>query len=263
MSGFGRYSSPVDVAEKTRALGHVLAFNPLKAQDWINIFGKFALYGVYLMIFAETGLFFGFFLPGDSLLFIAGVAASPVADRVAGTHIPIVPLLIGVPIMAIVGAQFGHFLGARYGRKLFDRPDSRIFKRQYVERAEHYFNKYGPVKAVLLARFIPIIRTFLNPVAGILEMPARKFLLWNIIGGLIWTEAVLIFGWKMAGVIPAEVIDTYMLPVVAVIVLISLIPVFLEIIRGLRGHRQGRDAPATSADTDPNGADAGQPTVRR
>ncbi|HEX8626557.1 MAG TPA: DedA family protein, partial [Catenuloplanes sp.] len=122
----------MDTAEKTRALSEQLAVNPLNAKDLLQTFG---LIGVWVILFAETGLLVGFFFPGDSLLFLAGVAASPVADAIFGdgTRLSLAGLLIGAPICAIVGAQLGHFLGARYGRRMFDKPDSRLFKREYVQ----------------------------------------------------------------------------------------------------------------------------------
>ena len=149
-----------------------LAVNVLDPADLIATFG---LIGVLAIIFAETGLLVGFFFPGDSLLFLAGVAASPFVETVIPGAKPlnIAILLIGTPICAIAGAQMGHWLGAKYGRKMFDRPNSRLFKPEYVDKAEYYFNKFGPAKAVILARFIPIVRTFLNPVAGVLEMPSH------------------------------------------------------------------------------------------
>jgi len=115
-----------------RALAEQLALNPLEPKDLLQTFG---LIGVWAILFAETGLLVGFFFPGDSLLFLAGVAASPVADSIFGngTRVSLAGLLIGAPICAILGAQLGHLLGARYGRRLFDRPDSRFFKSEYVE----------------------------------------------------------------------------------------------------------------------------------
>ncbi len=222
----------------TRALAEYLAFNPLNATDYV----KLGIIAVFLIIFAETGLLIGFFFPGDSLLFLAGVAASPIADKIVHTHLSLTQLLIGTPICAIAGAQLGHLIGVRTGRRMFQRPDSRLFKREYVERAEYYFEKYGPGKAVVLARFIPIIRTFLNPVAGVLRMPARRFLVWNIIGGTLWTVGMILAGYYLADqiikVIPANKIDTYLLPAVMVIVLLSLIPIFVEIIRARREARR-------------------------
>jgi membrane-associated protein len=236
----------VDTAEQTRALAEQLSFNPIDPGDWLRLFGPFALIGVWAILFAETGLLLGFFLPGDSLLFLAGVAASPVAEHILGegVRIPIVPLLIGAPICAIAGAQLGHLLGARYGRRMFDRPNSRVFKQEYVAKAEHYFNKFGPARAVVLARFVPIIRTFLNPVAGVLGMPARTFFIWNVVGAILWTDGILLAGYLLAeqitNVMEPEEIDKYILPVVFVIVLLSLIPVFIEMLRVRRERRRER-----------------------
>lgn len=225
--------------DKIRALSELLAVNPLDAKGLLKTFGYV---GVWVIMFVETGLLVGFFFPGDSLLFLAGVAASSVADQIVGTHIPLGALLIGSPIFAIAGAQLGHHLGSRYGRRMFSRPNSRIFKQEYVDKAEYYFTKFGPAKAVVLARFIPIVRTFLNPVAGMLGMPARRFLLWNVIGGILWTDGVLLVGWALAKqiikVIPPEKIDTYLLPAVVLIVLVSALPIFIEIIRDRRERRR-------------------------
>jgi membrane-associated protein len=230
----------VDTAEKTRALTEQLAVNPLDPKELLQTFG---LVGVWVILFAETGLLVGFFFPGDSLLFLAGVAASPVADAMFGdgTRLSLLGLLIGAPLCAIAGAQLGHFLGARYGRRMFERPDSRFFKREYVEKAEYYFEKFGPAKAVVLARFIPIVRTFLNPVAGVLGMPARTFFLWNVVGGILWTDGIILGGYFLADSLYDAVgdhIDRYILPVVALIVLISVMPILIEIIRDRRARRR-------------------------
>jgi membrane-associated protein len=233
----------------TRALTEQLALNPLDPKDLLQTFG---LYGVWAILFAETGLLVGFFFPGDSLLFLAGVAASPVAESIFGdgARMSLIGLLIGAPICAIVGAQFGHFLGARYGRRMFEKPDSRLFKREYVEKAEYYFEKFGPAKAVVLARFIPIVRTFLNPVAGTLGMPARKFLLWNVIGALLWTDGIILVGYLLARQIYDAIgdkIDHYILPVVALIVLISVLPIGIEMLRERKAKRRAADpGPATA-----------------
>jgi membrane-associated protein len=233
------------------ALTEQLALNPLDPQELIHTFG---LIGVVAIMFAETGLLVGFFFPGDSLLFLAGVASSPVADSLFGenTRISFVGLLIFAPIAAIVGAQLGHWLGARYGRRMFDKPDSKLFKREYVEKAEYYFEKFGPAKAVVLARFIPIVRTFLNPVAGTLGMPAGKFFLWNVVGAILWVDGILIIGHALAQQIYDAVgdkIDHYILPVVALIVLISVLPILIEILRE-RKHKKNAgsaDGPEPSA----------------
>ncbi|WP_019631871.1 DedA family protein [Actinomadura atramentaria] len=210
----------------------------LHPEAWLQLFGTFAVIGVIAIIFAETGLLFGCILPGDSLLFTAGILTA--VSEVNGQHfetLSLPALLIGGPIAAIAGAQFGHWLGARYGRRLFDRPDSRIFKREWVEKAEVYFNRFGPARAVFLARFIPIVRTFLNPLAGMLGMPARTFFLWNVIGGVIWTEALFLLGHYLGNAVPD--IERYILPGVAVILILSLIPIVREMRRGRGGKGNG------------------------
>jgi membrane-associated protein len=223
-----------------RALGEQLALNPMDPKDLLHTFG---LVGVWAILFAETGLLVGFFFPGDSLLFLAGVAASPVADEIFGngTQLSFVGLLIGAPAFAVLGAQMGHWLGARYGRRMFDKPDSKLFKREYVEKAEYYFEKFGPAKAVVLARFIPIVRTFLNPVAGTLGMPARKFFVWNVVGAVLWTDGIIIIGHSLANQIYKAIgdkIDHYILPVVAVIIVISLLPILIEVLRERRAKKK-------------------------
>ncbi len=203
---------------------------------------NFGVPGVLAILFAETGLLIGFFFPGDSLLFLAGVLASPFAGQIPGfngAHLSIGVLLAGAPVCAIAGAQLGHLLGARYGRRMFDKPTSRFFKPAYVTKAEHYFDRFGPAKAVVLARFVPIVRTFLNPVAGVLEMPARRFLVWNIVGAVLWTDGVLLTGYLLAKRLAAVPnVDRYILPFVALIILISLIPIFVEIVRTRRASRR-------------------------
>jgi membrane-associated protein len=230
----------VDTAEHVRALSETLS-SVLNPKDLIQSFG---LIGIWAIIFAETGLLVGFFFPGDSLIFLAGVAASPVAAQFVGTRLSLTALLIVTPIMAIAGAQLGHFLGARYGRRMFA-SNSKFLKPEYVDKAEHFLVKFGPAKAIVLARFTPVVRTFMNPIAGILEVPARTFFLWNVVGAILWTDGVLLAGYFLAkrilDVIPASKIDTYLLPVIALIVVISLIPVFVEIIRSRREKRRANE----------------------
>jgi membrane-associated protein len=240
----------VDTAEKTRALTDTLALNPLDAKGLLKAFG---MVGVWVIMFAETGLLVGFFLPGDSLLFLAGIGASRVAKEIVGVQLSLTWLLLVTPVCAIAGAQLGHWLGARYGRRLFVRPDSRLFRAEYVAKAEYYFTKYGPAKAVILARFIPIVRTFLNPVAGVLGLPARVFFLWNVVGAVLWVDGVLLAGWglarKITDWIPPDKIDTYIIPVTLLIVVISAIPIMVEVGRGYRDRRHTRAAAATRDDS--------------
>ena len=227
--------------ENLHALAEFASFNPLDATDWLKLFGPAALFGVWFILFAETGLMAGFFLPGDLLLFIAGVIAAGMIP-LDGATLPIVPLLIGSTIAAIAGAQLGHWLGAKYGTKLFNKPNSRFFKAEYVHKAEHYFEKFGPRKAVVLARFIPIVRTFMNPVAGVLEMPAKQFFVWNAIGAVLWVDGIILAGYFLADTIITAIggpehVDKYIIPLVLLIVGISLIPIFIEVIRERKAKR--------------------------
>jgi membrane-associated protein len=209
------------------------AVNPLDPTSLIETFGTI---GILAIIFAETGLLIGFFFPGDSLLFLAGVAASGTAAEAAGVQLPLGVLLIGAPICAIAGAQLGHFLGARFGPRMFNKPDSRFFRKEYVDKAEYYFQRFGPARAVVLARFIPIVRTFLNPVAGVLGMPARTFFVWNVVGAVLWTVGVIMLGYSGGARLEGS-IDRYLLPVIALIIFVSVLPIVIEVYRHRRAGR--------------------------
>lgn len=192
--------------------------------------------GLLLIIYAETGLLIGFFLPGDSLLFLAGVFAASGQEGLA-----LWMLLLGVPIAAFLGAQTGWWIGRKAGPVLFDKPDSRLFKRSNVERAQAYLDKFGEGKAIVLARFLPIVRTFLNPVAGVLNVPIRKFTFFNAIGAVLWGAGVPLLGYAVGKAINDAgniSIDKYILPLTAGIVVVSLIPVVLEF---RKARREGRE----------------------
>jgi membrane-associated protein len=199
--------------------------------DAHSVVGDLGLIGVLAIIFAETGLLIGLAFPGDSLLFVAGVAASGSGAAIlGGAHLKALPLFIGAPLAAIIGAQFGHMLGAIFGRKLFDRPDGRVFNQQRVASTEKWLNKYGVGRALVLSRFIPVIRTLINPMAGITHISAKRFFIWNAVGGVIWTELVLAIGYVVGEKLKGSV-DKYLLPVVALIVVVSFIPVAIEFFR--------------------------------
>ena len=199
--------------------------------DAHSIVGDLGLIGVLAIIFAETGLLIGLAFPGDSLLFVAGVAASGSGAAIlGGAHLQALPLFIGAPLAAIIGAQVGHMLGAIFGRKLFDRPDGRIFNQQRVASTEKWLLKYGVGRALVLSRFIPVIRTLINPMAGITHISAKRFFLWNALGAVVWTELVLGIGYVVGEKLKGSV-DKYLLPVVALIVVISFIPVVIEFFR--------------------------------
>ncbi len=171
---------------------------------------------IWAIIFAESGLIVGVVLPGDSLLFTAGFLAS--------THIlNIQLLLIGCLIAAVVGDNVGYASGHRWGRKLFERGDSRIFKKKHLVSAQKFYEIHGK-KAVVLARFMPFVRTFAPIVAGIGSMHYRTFLFYNLIGGIVWTFGITLLGYSLGKVIPPDDIDKYLLPIILLVITISLIP---------------------------------------
>ena len=199
--------------------------------DAHSIVSDLGLIGILAIIFAETGLLVGLAFPGDSLLFLAGVAASGSGAAILGdAHLSAPALFIGAPIAAITGAQVGHWFGNKYGRKLFDRPDGRFFNHQKVVATEKWVHKYGPGKAIVLARFVPCIRTLLNPMCGVIGMSAKKFFLWNVVGALVWTQLVIGLGYVLGEKIEGSV-DAYILPIVGLIILVSLLPVIVEVFR--------------------------------
>ena len=186
----------------------------------------FGTIGLFLIIFAESGLFFGFFLPGDSLLFTAGVLCAK-ADS------PLWPLpivLVGVAVAAVAGDQVGYVFGRRVGPALFRRPDSRLFKQAHVEKAQRYFEEHGP-KTIFLARFVPIVRTFAPIVAGVGRMDYRVFVTYNVVGGVTWAVGITSLGYLLGEAVD---IDKYLLPVVGLIIVVSLIPVLLEVRKAKR-----------------------------
>lgn len=200
-----------------------LALNPLDATSLLTSLGTF---GVFLVLFAETGLLIGFFLPGDSLLFTAGLLCTTSATNKIHLSLPLV--LLAAVAGALLGAQTGFWIGRRGGRPLLARTGNEHLKRG-AARAEELLARYGYGKAIVIARFIPVIRTVLNPMAGALNVPTGTFVLWQVSGGLLWAVGVTLAGYALGSTIPG--IDTYLLPIIAVIVIVSLIPVLLELRR--------------------------------
>ena len=194
------------------------------------------LLGVLGIIFAETGLLVGLFFPGDSLLFIAGLAASGSAQEILGTHLPVLPLMLGAPISAIVGSQVGYWFGAKVGPRYFDRPDGRFFNQKRVQVTEKWISKYGTGKALIFSRYIPFVRTLINPLAGIIKIPARQFFIYNVIGAIIWTQSVIGLGLFLGDKISGSV-DKYLLPIIGLIILFSLVPVAIEVIKEINTKR--------------------------
>jgi membrane-associated protein len=176
------------------------------------------------IVFTETGLFFGFFLPGDSLLVTAGILA-------AAGHLNLAGLLSLVTLCAILGDQLNYFVGRKAGQALYSRPDSLFFKKKHLERAHEYYEKYG-VKTIIIARFIPIVRTFCPAVAGAAEMKYRRYLTFDILGGMLWVFTTVLGGFFLGRSVP-NVKDNLHI-VIAVVVFVSILPAIIEALRHRR-----------------------------
>jgi membrane-associated protein len=206
-----------------------MALNWLDPRDLIDTFGTA---GLLIVVFIESGLVPAP-LPGDSLLFIAGFFCSTKAGG-NDPHLNLAVVVIGSFVAAVVGAQLGYLIGSRWGVRLF-KPNARIFKTEYLERAQAFFDRSG-TRAVVLARFIPFVRTIVPMLAGASNMTARAFAAANIVGAALWAVGISLLGFFLGKQIGADNIDKYLLPIVAVIIVLSLIPPFLE----YRKHRRAR-----------------------
>lgn len=221
--GVATMSTPVHLSSQ-------LAVNVLDAHSLLAAFG---VLGVGAVMFAETGLLIGFFLPGDSLLFTAGLLGT--GSTATGVHLSLGPLLVAAAAGALAGAQCGYLLGRKAGGALLARSRSQRLH-DGARRAEELLERYGYAKAIVLARFVPVVRTVLNPMAGALGVPVRTFTLWQVVGGLVWSAGLTLAGYALGSSIPN--VDRYLLPLVALIVVVSLIPLLAEVYRS----RQGADA---------------------
>jgi membrane-associated protein len=192
------------------------------------------LIGIFAVVFAESGLLIGFFLPGDSLLFTAGFLASGPASLLDKglPHLPLVPLLIGVAACAVAGDQVGYLFGRRVGPALFRRPDSRIFKQAHIDKAHGYFDKYG-AKTIVIARFVPVVRTFAPIVAGAGEMHYRTFVTYNLVGGAAWGVGMTLLGYFLGQV---TFISDHLEATVLAVVALSLVPILVEVLRARRAR---------------------------
>jgi len=200
-----------------------LALNPLSADSMLAAFGAL---GIFVILFAETGLLVGFFLPGDSLLFTAGLLCTTDKD-----HLNLPSVLLCAVAGALLGAQVGYLIGRKGGKALLARSRNKHLVAG-AARAEAILAEYGQAKAIVLGRFIPVVRTVLNPMAGALNVPLRTFTVWQVVGGLVWSVGVTLAGYGLGNTIPS--IDTYLLPIIGLIVLVSVIPIALEILRSRR-----------------------------
>lgn len=193
----------------------------LSALDPMTIIKTLGLIGVLCIVFAESGLFFGFFLPGDSLLFTAGFLASQ-------NYLNINILLWGSFICAVLGDSVGYWFGKKVGPKIFTKEDSFFFHKKHLISAQNFYNKYGN-KTIFLARFVPIIRTFAPIVAGIGQMKYKNFITYNVVGGFVWTFGAVCSGYFLGQIIPG--IDKYILPIILVVIVVSFFPIIFEVLR--------------------------------
>ncbi len=222
--------TPVDAPYPGCVLGAVQLLDWLDPETLIQSFGAFAVLGVCAVVVAETGLLVGFFLPGDSLLFTTGLLT---ATGVIQAPIAAVALAIGVA--AFVGDQIGYAIGRKGGPHVFNRPDSRLFKQEYVTRTQHFYDRYGG-RTVVLARFVPVVRTFAPVMAGVGRMRYRTFVTYNAVGALSWGVGVTMLGYGLGGF---PVVRHNIELILIAIVGISFLPVMAELLRARRRARVG------------------------
>ena len=200
----------------------------LDPENILNWLGPLALIGVTFIIFAECGLLIGFFLPGDSLLFVTGLF---IAQGFIQTPIWLACVILA--IAAIVGNATGYWIGFKAGPRLFNKPDSRFFRKEYVDKTHEFFEKYGP-RAIVLARFVPIVRTFITAMAGVGRMDFRVYMIYSAIGGILWAAGVTYLGYLLGNVpFVKDHIELILLAVVG----ISVLPIVFEYVKHKREAR--------------------------
>ena len=200
--------------------------------DLIKIIESIGYLGLFAIIFAESGLFVGFFLPGDSLLFTAGFLASQGFFNI----LLLAPMTF---IAAVAGDSVGYAFGQKVGPKLFKREDSIFFHKKHLIRAKNFYDKHGG-KTITIARFLPVVRTFAPIVAGIGQMPYKKFLAYNLLGGFLWAVCIPFTGYFLGNLIPS--VDKYLLPIVALIVIASIAPSLVHLIRERKEDSEIKEA---------------------
>jgi membrane-associated protein len=202
--------------------------NLLDANSVVSTLG---LIGVLGIIFMETGLLIGLVFPEGEVVFLAGIAASQSGFALLGDAKLSAPLLFALaPIAAITGGELGYWFGKKYGRPLFERPNTRFFNVKMVETIEKWLIKYGPRKALVFGRFIPFARTLINPICGVTRLERKVFSTWNAIGAIIWTQIAIGIGYLLGDAVEGS-INKYLYPIIGLIVLISLIPLLNGLLR--------------------------------
>ena len=212
------------------AAASVQALGPswMDPQTLIDNLGDVAFWVILGIIFAECGILLGFFLPGDSLLFITGLC---IASGLISLNIWVASILL--IIAAIAGNLTGYWIGYKAGPALFKKPDSKLFRKEYVDKTHAFFEKYG-ARAIILARFVPIVRTFITAVAGIGRMNFREYFIYSTIGAVLWAGLVTVAGYFLGDI---DIVKNNIEKVLILIVLISVIPIVIEFIRHKRQHR--------------------------
>ncbi len=227
--------------------------NPKIIIDWMLLkLGIWVYLGLFLIVFAETGLAIGFFLPGDSLLVVAGLFA-------AAGKLNLAVLMITLFVAAVVGDAVGYYSGKRIGPAIFSRPKSRFFNPKHLKKAHSFYEKHGG-KTIIIARFVPIVRTFAPIVAGAADMSYRQFVTYNVVGGFAWVVSMLLAGYFLGGVVEQFMrsvfgVENFLLEdhidkVVIVVVVLSLLPIMFEFVKAWKEKRRGGSDANTETDTD-------------
>jgi membrane-associated protein len=202
----------------------------LQPDTIISWLGPWALVGVAAIIFAECGLLIGFFLPGDSLLFTAGLFA--VSEAGLG-GVPLWVVCLVLVVAALAGNASGYWIGRAAGPAIFDKPESRLFKPKHVARTQEFFDKYGN-RAIVLGRFVPIVRTFITVMAGVGKMPAKRYFTYSLIGGVLWAAGVTLLGaWLGQFAFVRSNIELILI----LVVFLSIVPIIIELVRARRGNK--------------------------
>lgn len=218
--------------DKLRSISQVKPYTLTSKMNFIDansVVSTLGLIGVLGIIFMETGLLIGLFFPGGEVVFLAGIAASGSGAQLLGEAKLSAPLLFTLaPVAAIAGGEVGYWFGKKYGRKFFERPNTRFFNMKMVETTEKWLVKYGPRKALIFGRFIPFARTLINPVCGVAKLERKLFSTWNAIGAIIWTQVAIGIGYLLGDLIEGS-INRYLYPIIGIIVLITLLPLLNNI----------------------------------
>jgi membrane-associated protein len=220
--------------------------------SWLDpntLISDFGLIGILIVVFAESGLLIGFFLPGDSLLFTTGLLVS---DHHYLKQ-PLWMVAVLVAVAAVLGDQVGYMFGRKVGPSLFRRPDSRLFKQENIEKAHEFFESYGP-RSILMARFVPIVRTFTPIIAGVSRMDYRTFSLYNFFGGTLWAVGVTILGYFLGQV---DFVRTHIEFILVAVVLVSILPMAFEVLRARRKNRSAGDGDGDAGGPGGGGASNG------